>query len=452
MKKNELECNSKTFLDPLFTEQLSQKLLFMAKHQGATSAEVAVSLDKGLSVTTRLGEVETVEFNQDKSFALTVYFGQRRGSVTSTDHSEEALAMLVKKACDIASVGDEDPCFGLAEAGLLATEFPDLQLHYPWQIEAGEAIDLAKECEKYALGLDPNIVNSDGCTVASYQFLRTYANSHGFMASTQSSRHSKSCVLLGKDKQGLKRGYDYTIARDPHELMQNKQLAESTVQRTLSLLDAQKLSTRTCPVIFSSEVSSSLLNTLVSAISGGSIYRRASFLVDKLGERIFPARYSIYEKPYLVGGLGSSAYDAEGVQTRNNVFLESGVLKQYVLGSYSARRLGKATTANAGGVHNLTINNDNVSFDELLKEMDTGLLVTSLMGSAVSLMTGNYSRGASGFWVEGGKIQFPVEEVTVAGNLLEMFNNIQLIASDEDKRKSTHCGSLLIKTMTVAGS
>ncbi len=451
MKNNTVKKGQSTFLDPNEVEKISTSILDIAKSMGASSTEVSVSFDKGLNIASRLGDVETIEFNQDKSVALTVYFGQRRGSATSSDTSYASLKQLVSRACDIAKVSDPDPCFGLAETPLIATNFPDLALHFDWDINVPDAIDLAKECELLALNADKRIVNSDGCNVATYQSLCAYANSNGFYHHFNASRHSKSCVLLAKDSDGLKRDYDYTIARDPKHLLNNKALADSAVEKTLSRLNAQKLSTRTCPVIFSNNVSSSLLAAFISGISGGNIYRRSSFLLDKIGQKIFPSAYSIYESPYEVGALGSAAYDSEGVQTRENRFVDSGILNHYALGCYSARRLKLETTANSGGVHNLAISHDDMSLTTLLNEMGTGLLVTSLMGSSVNMITGDYSRGASGFWVENGEIQYAVEEITIASNLLDMFSSIQRIGNDIDSRKSTKCGSILIPSMTIAG-
>lgn len=451
MEKNTLEHKSSDFLDPDKVEEISSTILEMAQKKGASQAEVSVNFDKGFSVSTRLEEVETVEFNQDKSFSVTVYFGNRRGGATSSDTSLSSLKQLVDRACDIAKASDEDPCFGLAEPELLATNFPDLQLDYPWMIDAQQAIELAKECEHIALNKDSRIVNSDGCSISSYQFLRSYATSTGFNHSFRASRHSKSCVLLAKDSQGLKQDYDYTTARDPQKLLANELLAEKATERTLARLNAQKISTQKCPVIFAHDVSNTVLGSFISAISGSNIYQKSSFLLDQIGKQIFPSKYHIQEKPYEIGALGSSAYDLEGVQTRNNCFVESGILQHYLLDCYSARRLDLSTTANAGGVHNLSITDDGCNFDELLQEMGTGLVVTSLMGSAISLVTGDYSRGASGFWVEGGKVQYPVDEITIASNLRDMFSNILMIANDVDPRKSTKCGSILISEMMVAG-
>lgn len=451
---NQLKENIKvqsTFLNPNEVENISDRLLSLAKQKGASSSEVSVNFDKGLNVTTRLNEVETVEFNQDKNFSVTVYFGNRRGSATSSDTKDSALEQLVSRACDIAKVSDPDPCFGLADKELLATNLPDLALEYDWNITVDEIIEKAKACESIALKSDPRIVNSDGSNVSTYQFLCAHANSYGFKHYFKATRHSQSCILLAKDKEGLKRNYDYTIARDPSLLLDNALLAKSAVEKTLSRLNAQKISTRTSPVIFSSEVSSSLLGAFISAISGSNIFRRSSFLLDKIGSQLFDSKYSITESPYEIGALGSASYDSDGVQTRNNCFIEKGILQHYALGCYSARRLNLSTTGNAGGVHNLSINHDGGGLNDLLNEMGTGLLVTSLMGSSINLITGDYSRGASGFWVEKGVIVFPVDEVTVAGNLSDMFMSIKMIADDADPRKSSKCGSMLISKMTIAG-
>lgn len=451
MEKKLAECKHSNFLNSAEVDNITDKILSIAKKCGASSAEVAVNFDKGLSVSTRLGEVETVEFNQDKNFAVTVYFDKRRGSATSSDTTKDSLQALVARACDIAKVSDEDPCFGLAEPALLATNFPELELNHPWDIEVTDAIELAKQCEQTALNSDKRIVNSDGSNISSYGFLRAYANSNGFSHSFLASRHSKSCILLAQDEDGLKRDYEYTTARDPKNLLSEDVLADRAVHKTLQRLGAQKLTTRSCPVIFSNDVSSSLLGAFISAISGSNIYRKSSFLLDQVGQAIFPEKYTIQEFPYIKGELGSAAYDMEGVQTRENVFIADGVLQHYLLDCYSARRLGLETTANAGGVHNLSISHDNVSLDDIVKEIQCGLIVTSMMGSAVSLITGDYSRGASGFWVENGQIQYPVDEITIASNLKDMFKNIQLIGNDIDPRKSTKCGSILISDMTVAG-
>ncbi len=440
-----------TFLNSVEIEKISNEILDIAKSMGASSSELSIQFNKGINVATRLKEVETIEFNQDKHIALTLYYGERRGSATSSDPSISSLKQLVSHAADIAKVSDPDPCFGLAEEKLLATNLPDLNLNFEWNIDTQKAIDEAKACETIALNLDKRIINSDGANISSHQFLSAYANSHGFYHHYYSSRHSKSCVLLAEDGEGLKRDYDYSVARDPKYLCSNDFLANSAVKKTLARLGARKISTRTCPVIFSNDISSSLLSSLISAISGGNIYRRSSFLLDKVGEQIFPSKYSVSESPYDMGGLGSSSYDAEGVQTRNNIFIKNGILNHYALGSYSARRLGLKTTANSGGVHNLSISHDDISFKELLFKMGSGLLVTSLMGSSINMITGDYSRGASGFWVEDGEIAYAVDEITIASNFIDMFSTITGISSDIDPRKATKCGSILIPAMTIAG-
>ncbi len=432
-------------------QPLVGQILALAKDKGATQAEVALSYDKGLSVTTRLREVETVEFNQDKGVGVTVYVGQRRASVSSSDTSKAAIEKVVERALEIAKVSDEDKCYGLADKELLSDTYPSLDLYHPWDMDALKAIELAKECEDIALTQDKRIVNSEGSSVGSYQFLRFYANTNGFHGCYTTTRHTRSCVLLGEDAKGLQRDYDYTTARNSDDLCNSQTLAQNAVDKTLKRLNAQKITTRKAPVIFKNDVSSTILSALISAISGGNIYRRSSFLLDHIDKTIFPSRYDVYEEPHLPGALGSAPYDGEGVLTRNNRFVEAGVLKSYCLGSYSARRLGLQTTANAGGVHNLAIKHDDLSFDEMLKKMDTGLVVTELMGQGTNIVTGDYSRGAQGFWVENGEIQFPVEEITIASNLKDMFSHIVAIGNDIDRRKATRCGSILLEEMTIAG-
>ena len=451
MDKNKADGKSRLLEYDFRLKNTAEKALAFAKEMGATNAEVALNNDKGLSVTARLGEVETVEFNQDKSMGITVYRGNRRGSASSSDISDEAVRKAVSHALDIAEVSDEDKCFGLADASLMPNDYPELSLYHPWSLSANEAIELAKVCEAKAIEFDKRIENSEGASISSHDFLRVYANTHGFIGSYQASRHSLSCVLIASDSKGMQRDYDYTTARDPLELLSAEELGTSAAEKTLARLNAQKLETCKAPVLFASDVSSSLLGALVSAVSGNNLYRRSSFLIDKRGKQVFAKGYDIFEQPHLLKGLGSAPYDSEGVLTRENVFVRDGVLESYVLGSYSARRLGLETTANSGGVHNLTISDDGLSFDELIVKMDKGLVVTELMGQGVNLVTGDYSRGASGFWVEGGKIQFSVDEITIAGNLAEMFQNIVAVGSDIDKRKATRCGSVLIESMTIAG-
>ena len=432
-------------------EQLMNVVLELAKKEGATDAAVAVSNDKGFSVDVRMGQVETVTFNEDKGISVTVYIDKRKGSASSTDTSAQALELMVKAACDIAKVSAEDPCFGLADKKLMTQNHPELELFHPWDITPQEAIDMALKCESHALSLDKRIINSDGVSVSSYESHHGYANTAGGGGYSHSSRHSLSCSLIAKEGDDMQRDYDYTTARNVNDLMSYKHIAQSTVQRALSRLGARQIATQTAPVIFSSRISSGLLASFISAISGSNLYRKNSFLLDSIGEQVFPEFIRIYEQPHLSGALGSAAFDSEGVPTRPNVFVDKGRIHQYVLGSYSARRMGLETTANGDGVHNLTVDPTAGDLSELLKQMGTGLLVTELMGQGINGLTGDYSRGASGFWVENGEIQFPVEGVTIAGNLKEMFKNIKAVGDDINPNTATQCGSVLIDTMMIAG-
>ena len=319
-------------------------------------------------------------------------------------------------------------------------------------MDAPQAIELAKDCETHAVKFDKRIENSEGASVSSHDFIRLYANSHDFVGGYRASRHSLSCVLIASDDKGMQRDYDYSTARRSDDLLSAQKLGEAAANKTLARLNARKLSTRKAPVIFAHDVSNSLLGAFISAVSGSNLYRRSSFLLDRLDTQVFATGYDVYEQPHLATALGSAPFDSEGVLTRNNMFIKDGRLESYVLGSYSARRLGLATTANAGGVHNLTISHDDLTFKQLLARMDTGLVVTELMGQGVNLVTGDYSRGVSGFWVEKGEIQYPVEEITVAGKLNDMYRNICGIGNDIDPRKATRCGSILIEEMMIAGA
>lgn len=431
--------------------KVADSVIQFAKQQGATQTAVAIDGNQGLSTTVRLGEVETVEFNRDKGVGVTVYFGQSKGSASCTDLSEESLKATVQAACEIAKITGEDKCFGLAEAELFSDDIPQLALFHPWSVDAAQAIELGKVCEEKALGIDKRLVNSEGVSVGSYEFLRTYANSHGFVGQYQATRHSMSCVLVAEDEKGLQRNYEYTTARDANNLESTEWIAERAAERTLARLNAQRLPTQKAPVLFSNEVSSSLIGSLISAISGGSLYRKASFMLDSLGKQCMPERYSIYEQPHVLGALGSAPFDSEGLITRPNVFIKNGTVERYIMGSYSARRLGLQTTANAGGVHGLTVDHDGLSFDDLLAKMGTGLLVTEMMGQGTNIVTGDYSRGASGFWVEQGKIQYPVDEITIAGQLAEMLQGIEGIANDIETRKASNIGSILVNEMMIGG-
>lgn len=436
------------------TEKLSalmHDVLDRARQQGATDASVAVNHDSGFSIDARMGEVETVAFSEDNAVSICVYKGTRKGGASSTDTSPAALDAMITAAMDIANVSAADPCFGLADKELMSTDNPDLDLCHPWSITPAEAIELALNCEKQALAMDKRIGNSDGVNVSTYTFSHGYANSHGFAGIVHSSRHGISCSLIAKEGDVMQRDYDYTTVRDAKNLLPIELLASNAVQRAVSRLGARKINTQKIPVLFSSRLSSGLFSSFIGAISGSNLYRKNSFLLDSVGHQIFPQAIRIYEQPYLLGGLGSSAFDGEGVKTRNNVWVDNGKLCQYVLSSYSARKMGLKTTANSGGVFNLTIDPTAGDLNDLLRTMDRGLLVTELMGQGVNILTGDYSRGASGFWVEGGTIQYPVEEITIAGNLRDMFCSIAAIGNDINPNVATRCGSVLIEQMMVAG-
>ena len=438
-------------LQPERYEQIVSDLLAEAKRQGASAAEAALSIESGLSVTVRLGEVETVEHNRDKGLGITVYFGQRKGSASTSDFAPAAIRETVRAACDIARYTEEDPAAGLADSALLASEVPDLQLYHPWSIDTPAAIERALACESVARDYDKRISNSEGASVSSHSGLRVYGNSHGFIGAYPSSRHSLSCTVIGQDKAGMQRDYWYTIARDPQKLDSAESVGQRAAERTVARLGARKIATRQAPVMFESDVARGLLGHLVRALSGGSLYRNASFLIDSVGRQLFPDRVRIDERPHLPGALGSAPFDNEGVATHPRTLIEAGVLQGYVLDSYSARRLGMQTTGNAGGVHNLYINHDDLDRQQLLKQMDCGLLVTDVMGQGVNNVTGDYSRGAAGFWVENGEIQFPVDEVTLGGRLQDMFLGLQAVGSDVDARGNIITGSWLIDNMTIAG-
>ncbi len=426
-------------------------LLQEAQQQGATAAEAGLSVDNGLSVTARLGEVETIEYHCDQSLAVTVYVGQRKGSASSNDFSKASVQETVKAALSIAGYASEDKFAGLPNKDHLATQFYTLDLSYPWKLDTEQAIAMAIECEDNARQFHADISNSEGASVNSHQGMRVLGNSLGFLQSYPSTRHSISCSVLAGQNDAMQRDYWYTVARNPQALESAAEVGRISAQRTLRRLGATGLSTRQCPVIFAAEVASSLVGSLIGAVSGGNLYRKSTFLLDALGNQIMPEFMHIHEQPFLKSALGSANYDAEGVATQARDIVHDGVLKSYVLSSYSARKLGMQTTGNAGGVHNLTVDSGALDFDGMLKHMDTGLLVTEMMGQGVNMVTGDYSRGASGFWVEQGKIQYPVEEITIAGNLKDMFKHIVAVGNDVDLRGNIRCGSILIEQMSIAG-
>jgi PmbA protein len=431
---------------------LIQSALEEAKKLGASAADAGVSVESGLSVTSRLGEVETIEHHRSRGFGLTVYFGQRKGSASTSDLSPEALRETVAAACRIARYAAEDPCSGLPDEALLAKTFPELDLHYPWDLDPQTAIDLTLAAEAAALKVSPEIQNSEGASLNTFEGYRIMGNSLGFLHGYASSRHSLSVSVIGEREDEMQRDDWWTVARDARDLENPSSVGRMAGERTVRRLGARSLSTRQCPVIFQADVAASLLGHFIGAIRGGNLYRKSSFLLDQLGQPIFPEFIEIQEVPHLPKGLGSAPYDAEGVATRHRHLVRNGVLESYVLSTYSARKLGMTTTGNAGGVHNLMITPGTKDLKSLLKTMDRGVLVTELMGQGVNLLTGDYSRGAAGFWVEQGEIQYPVEEITIAGNLKEIYRNLVEVGNDVDLRGNTRTGSILLREMTVAGN
>ncbi|MGQ9685241.1 MAG: metalloprotease PmbA [Thiobacillaceae bacterium] len=430
---------------------LAARVLELARTGGATAAETEVSEGFGQNVSVRKGEVETLEHNKDKGVSLTVYIGQRRGHASTSDFSEDALRRTVDKALVIARYTAEDDCAGLADAELLARETPDLDLYHPWDLTVEEAIELARACEAAAFAVDARIKNSEGATVSVQETQFIYANSLGFMAGYPSSRHSISCAVIAEEGGAMQRDFWYDTARAASDMSAADAVGRRAGERTVRRLNARKLGTRQCPVLFEAPVASGLIASFVSAVSGGHLYRKSSFLLDSLGTRVFPEFVQIQERPFLPRGLASAPFDHEGVATHDRDVVKDGVVQGYFLGSYSARKLGMKSTGNAGGNHNLIVPSTGEDLDGLLRKMGTGLLVTELLGHGLNMVTGDYSRGAAGFWVEDGVIAYPVEEITVAGNLKEMFLGIQAIGRDVEVRGSRRVGSILIDRMTVAG-
>lgn len=430
---------------------ITEDVIRRCRAKGASEADVAASIDLGLSVNVRLGDVETVERTRDRGVAVTVYFGKRKGSASTADLDPASIEQTVDKACAIARYTEEDPANGLADADLLAKDIPDLDLWHPWDISPEEAIRLAVEIEDAGRAFDPRIDNSDGASVQVGASMTAYANSLGFVGTERGTHHSLSVALIAEDANGMQRDYWYDSVRAAGDFMPAAEIGRKAAERTVSRLGARRLSTRDCPVLFVPETARSLIGHFLSAVSGGSLYRRASFLLDHVGKRVFPEWMQIAERPRIPRGHGSTAFDSEGVATRDSDLITDGVLARYILGSYSARRLGLRSTGNAGGVHNVVVQPGQDDLAALLKRMGTGLLVTDLMGQGVSLITGDYSRGASGFWVENGEIAYPVEEITIAANLRDMYANIAAVGSDVDRRSHILTGSILLERMTIAG-
>lgn len=435
----------------ILLESRARMALELARRLGADACEVGASVDQGVGVSVREGEVETVELSRDQGIAVTVYVGQRKGSASSSDASEASVRVVVEKALAIARHTGEDPASGLADAKLMATELPDLDVHHPWPLSVDEATDLALRCESAGLGM-AGIRRSDGASLSSGEGVRVYANSHGFLGSQCGSRHSLSCMLIAEDENGMQRDYDYTSARAPRDLDAAEAVGESAARRTLRRLGARRPVTGQMPVLFDPSLAGGLIGHLMGAIAGGALYRQASFLCDRLNTPLFPEWFSLGERPMEIGAMASSPFDGDGVQTRDNVFVRDGHLASYMLSAYSARRLGLETTGNAGGARNLRIAAPLESREALLGRMGSGVLVTELMGQGVNAVTGDYSRGAAGFWVEDGEIRHPVEEFTIAGNLETMFRGLVGVGDDTDTRGSIHTGSWLVDEMMVGGS
>jgi len=432
-------------------KQITRDILDQALQQGASACEAEVSEGFGQSVTVRHDEVETIEYNRDKGIGVTVYIGKQRGHASTSDLSPQAIKDTVKAALSIAKFTASDEFSGLADANLLAKDVPDLDLYHPWGQSVEESIAQAKACEAAAFSVDKRIGNSEGATVGTQESHFIYGNSLGFMGGYASSRHSISCAMIAESEQGMQRDYWYTTARDPGDLDNAQSVGLRAGERTVRRLDARKLPTMQVPVLYEASLASGLLSHFVSAVSGGSLYRKSSFLLDSLSQEIFAPFIEIKELPHLAKGLASAPFDNEGVATHARDVVSKGVLQGYFLGSYSARKLGMVTTGNAGGNHNLILSSTGQDFAQLLKMMDKGLLVTELLGQGVNPVTGDYSRGAAGFWVEHGEIQYPVEEITIAGNLKDMFKGIVAVGNDVLIRGSKQCGSILVDRMTIAG-
>ena len=436
--------------------ELAEDVIRRARTAGATQAEVSASIDTGLSVNVRLGEVETVEHTRDRGFGLTVYFGHRKGTASTADLNADSIQATLDQACAIARYTEEDPASGLADALRMATQFPELDLWHPWAIDTGDAIALGQDIEA-AGRAHAGISNSEGAGVQMGESLSVYANSHGFVGRERGTRHTLSLSLIAGDEDGMQRDYWYDSVRSAADFMSAKALGNKAAERTLARVGARRLSTQQSAVLFAPEIARGLIGHLIGAVSGGSLYRRASFLVDHAGKQIMPGWLNIVERPQLLRGQGSGAFDAEGVATRDSALVENGVLARYVLGSYSARKLGLESTGNAGGIHNLVVEAGHadggapLDFHGMLKRLGTGLLVTEVMGQGVNTITGDYSRGAAGFWVENGEIAYAVEEITIAANLRDMLSGIVAVGNDVDRRSHLLTGSILLDRMTIAG-
>lgn len=440
---------SRAQLDNLAT--LAEDVIRQCRQAGASEAEVGASIDSGLDVNVRLGEVETIEYTRDRSFGVTVYFGKRKGSASTADLQPDSIGKTIEQACAIARFTEEDPFTGLADAERLAREFPDLDLWHPWDITPEQAIALGVEIEDAGRALS-GISNSEGASVQAGQTLWVYATSQGFLGRERSTRHMLSCSLIAQDAAGMQRNYWYEAVRAASDFPAAATIGQIAAQRTLERLGARAISTCECPVLFAPDIARGLIGNLLSAVSGGALYRKSSFLLDHMGKRIFPDFVEIVERPHLLRGHGSANFDGEGVTTIDSDLVRNGILQRYLLSSYSARKLGMQSTGNAGGIHNAVVKPGADDFAGMLKRLGTGLLVTEVMGQGVSIVTGDYSRGASGFWVENGQIAYPVQEITIAANLRDMFAGILAIGNDVDPRSHILTGSILVDRMMVAGN
>ncbi len=433
--------------------EVARLALDYAHDKGLDQAELSIHQGTGISVTARQQELETVEKHNDAQLVVNVFKNQKTGSASSADLGVDGVREMIDAAASIADHTGADDCFGLADKELMATNFDDLGLFHPWPLDVSQFADLVLECERSALQFDSKISNSEGASVNSYSGTSVYANSHGFYSERQLTQHSLSCSVIAQSENGMQRDYWYDSNRDPSKLAGAEDIGLTAAKRTVNRLDARKIASTETPVLFDANTARSLINHLMGALKGGVIYKKASFMLDRIGDRIMPDFVTISENPHLPGGIGSTWHDNEGVATLEQApIVTAGQLQRYLLGCYTARKLGMQTTANAGGVHNLSVSDTGQSFDELLALMNTGLLVTELIGSGINMLTGDYSRGAAGYWVENGELAYPVEEITVAGNLLEMYRDIVAIGTDRDLRGNTRCGSILLQKLTLAGS
>lgn len=433
-------------------EQVVSDALTIAQQLGADTAEISISKQTGISVNTRGGEIENIEFNKDGALGIAVYRDGCKGSSSTADLSVDAIRRCIQAALEISQYTAQDPCSGLADRDMMAWDAPSLNMLYPVALEPQYGLELARRCELHALSLDKRIQQSDSGNFTSHHGIKVYGNTHGFVKGYSASRHSLSCVLIGGQDGDMQRDYSYSTVRDLNDLWTPEKIAEDAVRRTVAHLGARKIATTEVPVLFVPQVAAGLFSHFVGAISGGSLFRKSSFLLDSLQTQIFPSWLSIDEKAHLDKGLSSSPFDAEGVSTVDRRIIDAGILQTYLLTTYSARKLGMQTTGHAGGIHNWFVHGQGQSFDTLVKQMGSGLIVTELMGQGVNLVTGDYSRGAAGFWVENGEIAYPVEEITIAGNLKDMFQQIVAVGNDVDLRSSLQTGSVLIERMKVAGN